>query len=169
MKAVIGIDPGRTGAAVILPEHGKPELFNFKGVNTHDWFWEVHDRLIDFDDVTGILERVGSKLGNRMQSVFTFGKNTGKAEMLLEVCNTQWCTVEPQVWEAYYHLIGGTKEDAAKRARKLYPWLSIDKHNADAVLIADYGWRQRFSELNHDYTGKLIVPKRYERKNKMEL
>ncbi|MFB4628984.1 crossover junction endodeoxyribonuclease RuvC [Enterobacter kobei] len=150
MTAVLGIDPGCSGALVIVTEQGgyidhlaMPTIkvgtkSRVNGAAVAAW-------LRQHSIAHAYLEQVGAMPGQGTASMFTFGHAAGVAEGILQGLNIPYTLVTPQAWKKSAGLIGSDKDAARSRAIQLYPELrALDAKAkgqaiADALLIARHG------------------------------
>lgn len=150
MTAVLGIDPGCSGALVLITEQGgyinhlaMPTIkvgtkSRVNGAAVAAW---VRQYVITH----AYLEQVGAMPGQGTASMFTFGHAAGVAEGILQGLNIPYTLVTPQAWKKSAGLIGSDKDAARSRAIQLYPGLrALDAKAkgqaiADALLIARHG------------------------------
>lgn len=150
MTAVLGIDPGCSGALVLVTEQGgyidhlaMPTIkvgtkSRVNGAAVAAWLRQC--------GIThAYLEQVGAMPGQGTASMFTFGHAAGVAEGILQGLNIPYTLVTPQAWKKSAGLIGSDKDAARSRAIQLYPELrALDAKAkgqaiADALLIARFG------------------------------
>lgn len=150
MAAVLGIDPGCSGALVLITEQGgyidhlaMPTIkvgtkSRVNGAAVAAWVRQ-------YGITHAYLEQVGAMPGQGTASMFTFGHAAGVAEGILQGLNIPYTLVTPQAWKKSAGLIGSDKDAARSRAIQLYPGLrALDAKAkgqaiADALLIARYG------------------------------
>ncbi|ENR4995124.1 TPA: crossover junction endodeoxyribonuclease RuvC [Enterobacter roggenkampii] len=150
MTAVLGIDPGCSGALVLVTEQGgyidhlaMPTIkvgtkSRVNGAAVSAW-------LRQYGITHAYLEQVGAMPGQGTASMFTFGHAAGVAEGILQGLNIPYTLVTPQAWKKSVGLIGSDKDAARSRAIQLYPELrALDAKAkgqaiADALLIARFG------------------------------
>lgn len=150
MTAVLGIDPGCSGALVLVTEQGgyidhlaMPTIkvgtkSRVNGAAVSAW-------LRRYGITHAYLEQVGAMPGQGTASMFTFGHAAGVAEGILQGLNIPYTLVTPQAWKKSAGLIGSDKDAARSRAIQLYPELrALDAKAkgqaiADALLIARFG------------------------------
>ncbi len=150
MTAVLGIDPGCSGALVLVTEQGgyidhlaMPTIkvgtkSRVNGAAVSAW-------LRQYGVTHAYLEQVGAMPGQGTASMFTFGHAAGVAEGILQGLNIPYTLVTPQAWKKSAGLIGSDKDAARSRAIQLYPELrALDAKAkgqaiADALLIARHG------------------------------
>lgn len=150
MTAILGIDPGCSGALVLVTEQGgyidhlaMPTIkvgtkSRVNGAAVAEWVRQ-------YGITHAYLEQVGAMPGQGTASMFTFGHAAGVAEGILQGLNIPYTLVTPQAWKKSAGLIGSDKDAARSRAIQLYPELrALDAKAkgqaiADALLIARFG------------------------------
>lgn len=150
MTAVLGIDPGCSGALVLVTTQGgyidhlaMPTIkvgtkARVNGAAVAAWVRQ-------YGIAHAYLEQVGAMPGQGTASMFTFGHAAGVAEGILQGLNIPYTLVTPQAWKKSAGLIGSDKDAARSRAIQLYPELrALDAKAkgqaiADALLIARFG------------------------------
>ena len=143
---VIGIDPGATGAIVLL-EDGVPIEWTEMPVMTVGKTTRVNASAVaDFIRNTGtahvFVEAVHSMPKQGVASSFNFGHNVGTIMGVLGAMGIPHTLVTPQAWKKAAGLIGTDKDAARVRAIQLWPrWTELSKKAkgqalADAALIA---------------------------------
>ena len=149
MKRLIGVDPGASGAIVIL-EDGVPIEWCTMPVMKVGSATRVNAAALAafFDDSVAehvYVEQVGAMPGQGVASMFNFGHNCGTIMGVLGALSIPHTLVTPQAWKKAAGLIGTDKDAARTRAIQLWPdWRELDKKGtgqalADAALIARYG------------------------------
>jgi crossover junction endodeoxyribonuclease RuvC len=141
VKAWIGIDPGKTGAAALLMENGMVEVWDFDGVPLAGrTIVRWHD---SFDIEWAALEKVHSMPRQGVISTFAFGANWGAWQGILSTAGVSYCMVTPQEWQKTMvrRRDGETpKERALAAARRMFPGHLLkrkkDHNRADALLLA---------------------------------
>ncbi|AIN18170.1 hypothetical protein CH54_1421 [Yersinia rochesterensis] len=150
-KLIIGIDPGCSGAIVVLDKSG--EYLGHQGMPTVKVGTKtrvngslVAAYLLGFKGFShAYLEQVGAMPGQGVSSMFTFGHSAGVVEGILQGLFIPYTLVTPQAWKKSTGLIGSDKDAARSRAIQLYPSLRILDQKAkgqavaDALLIARHG------------------------------
>lgn len=153
MQRIVGIDPGATGAIVVLEDDHpieKPiEWITMPvmkvGSATRVNAAALADFLESVDPVEVYVEQVGAMPGQGVSSMFNFGHNVGTVMGVLGALKIPYSLVTPQSWKKAAGLIGKDKDAARARAIQLWPdWRVLDKKGegqayADAALIARYG------------------------------
>ena len=150
MTAILGIDPGCSGALVLVTEQGGyidhlPMPTIKVGTKSRVNGAAVAAWLRQYGITHAYLEQVGAMPGQGTASMFTFGHAAGVAEGILQGLNIPYTLVTPQAWKKSAGLIGSDKDAARSRAIQLYPELrALDAKAkgqaiADALLIARFG------------------------------
>ncbi|WP_296262477.1 crossover junction endodeoxyribonuclease RuvC [uncultured Enterobacter sp.] len=150
MTAILGIDPGCSGALVLVTEQGGyidhlPMPTIKVGTKSRVNGAAVAAWVRQYGITHAYLEQVGAMPGQGTASMFTFGHAAGVAEGILQGLNIPYTLVTPQAWKKSAGLIGSDKDAARSRAIQLYPELrALDAKAkgqaiADALLIARYG------------------------------
>ena len=146
---VIGIDPGATGALVML-EDGTPIEWMAMPTSTIGSTTRVNGAAVaEFLRNTGVahvfVESVHSMPKQGVASSFNFGHSTGTIMGVLGAMGLPHTLVTPQAWKKAAGLIGTDKDAARARAIQLWPnWTDLHKKGkgqalADAALIARHG------------------------------
>lgn len=146
---VIGIDPGATGAIVLL-EDGVPIEWEEMPVMTVGKTTRVNASALSFflaqtEAHHTYVEAVHSMPKQGVASSFNFGHNVGTIMGVLGALGMPHTLVTPQAWKKAAGLIGSDKDASRTRALQLWPeWRDLDKKAkgqalADAALIARYG------------------------------
>ncbi|OFC63271.1 crossover junction endodeoxyribonuclease RuvC [Candidatus Erwinia dacicola] len=150
MIAILGIDPGCSGALVLVTEQGGyidhlPMPTIKVGTKSRVNGAAVAAWVRQYGITHAYLEQVGAMSGQGTASMFTFGHAAGVAEGILQGLNIPYTLVTPQAWKKSAGLIGSDKDAARSRAIQLYPELrALDAKAkgqaiADALLIARFG------------------------------
>lgn len=150
MTAILGIDPGCSGALVLVTEQGgyidRLAMPTIKvGTKSRVNGAAVAAWVRQYGITHAYLEQVGAMPGQGTASMFTFGHAAGVAEGILQGLNIPYTLVTPQAWKKSAGLIGSDKDAARSRAIQLYPELrALDAKAkgqaiADALLIARFG------------------------------
>lgn len=150
---IIGIDPGCTGAIVVMSEGmnyvahlNMPTIkvgtkSRVNGAAIAAFFRESVGEF----PAHAFLEQVGAMPGQGVSSMFTFGHAAGVVEGLLQGLGIPYTLVTPQAWKKRAGLIGKDKDAARSRAIQLYPDLRVldlkgkGQAVADAILLARFG------------------------------
>lgn len=146
---IIGIDPGISGAIVLL-DSGVPvewELMpTLKTGKSSRVNGSALARICDLGSLEHVyVEAVHSMPKQGVASSFNFGHSCGTVEGVLQALGLAYTLVTPQAWKKRAGLIGQDKDAARSRAIQLWPqWRDLDAKGkgqafADAALIALYG------------------------------
>lgn len=152
MKAIIGIDPGKSGASCLLTEALTFEFFDWpKDNDLYSVFMQLKTWRRDYHIVGAILEDVHAIHGTAARSTFAFGANTGYWEMGLTAAMIGYFKPPPQTWQK--GLVkksdgDSTKERAYKVASRLFPAAELKgprgghlDGRSDALLMAWFGMK----------------------------
>jgi len=143
---ILGIDPGLTGALVILDNKNPIEWMRMpvymvgksNRVNAAALAAFINDAKVD----SAVIEQVGAMPGQGVTSMFTFGHACGTIMGVLGAIGIPHSLVTPQAWKKQAGIIGKDKDASRSRALQLWPhWRSLDKKGegqamADAALMA---------------------------------
>lgn len=145
----IGIDPGASGAIVIMEGVALIEWATMPtikvGTQTRVNAAALAAMLRDFDAGHAYLEQVGAMPGQGTASMFSFGHAAGVVAGVLGAMAITTTLVTPQAWKKRAGLSGTEKDAARSRAIQLWPsWRALDAKGkgqalADAALIARFG------------------------------
>ena len=149
MQLIVGIDPGKSGAAACISDGELKWVLPFRG--------EIDNcRKIKYPNVVYFIERVTASPNMGVVSAFTFGKWAEAVESAAYHSGSPFHMVRPVVWQnaiGVYSL--GDKGKLYNHAKELFPEQygnkMFNKDTSDAVLIAYYGWRYR----EHNREGKI--------------
>ncbi len=146
---MIGIDPGCSGAIVLLdagqPVEWQPMPTLKVGKHTRVNGAALAAFLRPYPDAHVYIEHVGAMPGQGSASMFTFGHAAGVVEGVIAGLGIPFTLVAPQAWKRRAGLIGTDKDAARSRAIQLWPaWRDLDTKArgqalADAALIALHG------------------------------
>ena len=154
---ILGIDPGLDGGIAII-NGSEIELLETIPTEKKTGFIK---RQVDAQKLSNILrvypisvcylERVASRPGQGVGSVFSFGDTYGAIRGVLGALNIPTYTVAPQTWKKELKI--SSKDDSLKAIKELYPLLKMRKkdHNiAEALLLALYGKNEREKHGKND-------------------
>lgn len=158
---IIGIDPGVSGALVMLNDERQLEAMIDMPVETvtankqrvatidlGDWLRRSVDIAAHHGHrVTVMIEKVGAMPGNGNVSMFNFGDSAGCLRGATGALGMAVQFVTPQKWKRAACCINEEKDYARTLARQMYPdaELHLKKHGgrADAIHIALFGFGVR--------------------------
>ncbi len=139
---VLGIDPGKSGAlAVVGADASLVEPFRLTGTERDAWLW-----IKEWKPNIGFayLEKVHAMPKQGVSSTFKFGTSYGFLRGLLIASEIPFETVSPAKWQRHLGCLSkGDKNVTKARAQELFPEVTVVHANADALLIAQYGYEQR--------------------------
>ena len=152
--SLVGIDPGKSGAiavwdegidkAIKCPDSPEKMANIFNSIMTNSW--------IDGDGkIVAYIEQVHAFPTDGRSSAFKFGKNYGEWLGVLGALRIKTIYVTPQKWMKHYKekFNMALPKDKQQRKRKLkeiaakYTDKKVTLYNADAILIAVYGFIQQ--------------------------
>jgi hypothetical protein len=148
-SAFLGIDPGVSGGMALLSAEGvvlelRPMPEDEEAVV--DLITDIAMQRHASVGVFAILERVNTHRGWHAAGAFTFGRNVGAIRAALYGADIPHDEVSPAQWmRALGCLTRGDKRVTLRRARQLFPAQRLTHAVADALLLAEYGRRQRQS------------------------
>ena len=145
---VLGIDPGASGAIVLL-EDGQPiewtAMPTYKvGTATRVNAAALYDFIASCCATHVYIEQVHAMPGQGVTSMFNFGHSCGTVMGVIGAMGLPSTLVTPQAWKKAAGLIGKDKDAARSRAIQLWPtWKDLGTKAkgqalADAALIARF-------------------------------
>jgi len=146
---VLGIDPGLSGAYVLLENNTPiewermPTYLVGKNNRVNTAALASLLRFLNIDKA--MVEQVGARPGQGVSSMFTFGHAVGSVMGVLGALEIPVTNVTPQSWKKAAGINGKDKDEARSKALQLWPhWRELDKKGAgqafaDAALIARFG------------------------------
>lgn len=140
MQQIIGIDPGKSGAATVLSRNRIIlDVMDFSKMT----FKDISDGLLAWSTNSfAYIEKVHSMPRQGVSSTFKFGKYTGFLLGVLTTLEIPYEEITPQTWQKYLHCLSkGDKNVTKSKAQQLFPDLKWTHNTADSVLIAEYGRR----------------------------
>ena len=147
----IGIDPGLSGAIVILEDNFPIEWHRMPTMKTGSANRVNAAALGDIlfiyleKDPVAYVELVSSMPGNGVASMFSFGHSAGVIQGVLGAYRMPVTMVTPGQWKKRAGLVGQDKDASRTKAIHMWPsWRELDKKGAgqayaDAAFIALYG------------------------------
>jgi crossover junction endodeoxyribonuclease RuvC len=153
MVAIIGLDPGVSGAVAVIrnKDDDHPLTFDMPRVagkghlDTDHLFELLSDMKQRFDPDQIVIENVHAAPRQGVSSAFKFGETLGVAKALASALRLDPVLVTPVTWKRQLGLTGDQrgKDEARKLAGKLYPGCVFarkkDHNRAEALLIAHWG------------------------------
>ena len=146
---ILGIDPGLTGALVMLEDDQPIEWMEMPtyAVGSHNRVncaalasWIKQCGLTE-----AFMELTGARPGQGVTSMYTFGHACGSVSGVLGALEIPVTMVTPQSWKKRAGLTLKDKDEARSKAIQIWPhWRDLDKKGkgqalADAALIAKHG------------------------------
>lgn len=139
---ILGIDPGWSGGAALLDwqDGGVLSYRSFSTATETEIISAVKGMANDAN--VCYLEKVHSMPKQGVASSFKFGWIYGILRGLV-ISRIRTIEVSPQVWQkALGCLTRGDKNVSKAAAQRLFPGVKVTHGNADALLIAYYGYTQ---------------------------
>ena len=146
---MLGIDPGASGAIVIMDGASIIEWAAMPvmkvGSATRVNAPALAAMLRGYEKLEAYVEQVGAMPGQGVASMFSFGHSAGVVAGVLGALEITVTLVTPQAWKKRAGLIGQDKDAARSRAIQIWPnWRALDVKGkgqalADAALIAKFG------------------------------
>jgi crossover junction endodeoxyribonuclease RuvC len=137
---VAGVDPGKSGAVAFLRVDGSIETI----VRMDDTEQDIADQIrrLGRRTVFCLCEKVASRPGQGVHSVFTFGYWYGFICGIFAANRVRRETRTPKQWQTEMKCkSGGDKNVTKQAAQELFPDMKIIHRNADALLIAELARR----------------------------
>ena len=149
----IGIDPGLSGAIVLLEGNSPIEWHKMptmktgsaNRVNAPALAAIIRPYMYLDDPIHAYVELVSSMPGQGVASMFSFGHSAGVLQGVLGAFEIPVTMVTPSQWKTRAGLTGQDKDASRTLAIQMWPfWRELDKKGAgqayaDAALIALYG------------------------------
>ena len=143
----IGIDPGKSGAMVILNDKQVASIVPFDEI---EYIRTLKKILLKDKCVVGCLEKVNAMPKQGVVSMFNFGKNFGFIQGVLMSLGISYELVTPQKWKKEFS-VTSDKNTSIEVARRLFPEVNLkrtersikdDDNIAEALLMAEYARRR---------------------------
>lgn len=138
----IGIDPGKSGGIAYVDDSGNFDAWKIPATERDTL--DIIAGLACDGSVRAIIEKVASRPGQGVVSMFTFGQNYGMLRAFLVASFIPFEAVPPGTWQREFSLIDPKATKTQKKnkhkahAQQLFPGIKITHANADALLIAEY-------------------------------
>ena len=145
---IMGVDPGASGGIVAIHDSFIVEGMVLKKFSLREqWAWIYYRKS---GEIKAYLEAVHSMPRDGVRSAFSFGRSYGNLEAFLVAAEIPFERVTPSVWQKEFGLIkrkGETHTEKKNRhkslAQEMFPSVKVTHAVADALLIAEYGRRQK--------------------------
>jgi len=142
---IIGIDPGVSGGIGFVWTGFETTRYVHKMPNTDRDFCDLLAKECEGQAAKAYLEKVGGFIAGKPRpgsSMFKFGQSYGFIRGVLAGLKIPYEEVTPNTWmKAMQCQTGGDKRISKQKAQQLFPTLKITNQTADAILIAEYGFR----------------------------
>jgi len=146
MPCILGIDPGVSGAvAFYFPDQpSRVAAFDVPVAGGEISAPHLADLVLGFAPSMAVIERVASRPGQGVSSVFSFGRAYGDVRGVIGALRVPIHYVTPAVWKKHFRL-SSDKEESRALAIRFFPSCADhfkrkkDDGRAEAALIALYG------------------------------
>ena len=161
---IIGIDPGLTGAIVIMQNNKVLDIIdmpvmaegkkNKRQLNSAQLVSIIKKNIQSNEEVAVVVEQVNAMPGQGVTSMFNFGQTFGAIKGVCAALELPIFFVRPSKWKKYFELINASKDSSRTKAIEMYPSLSNhlakkkDVNKSDAILIARYFNETRLKDSN---------------------
>ena len=149
----IGIDPGLSGAIVVLEDDVPIDWYRMptmkigaaNRVNAYSLASIIRRSIYGEKETIAYVELVSSMPGQGVASMFSFGHAAGVIQGVVGAYRMPVKMVTPQAWKKKAGLTGKNKDASRTLAIQMWPdWRELDKKGvgqayADAAFIALYG------------------------------
>lgn len=150
MNTVAGLDPGVNGGLAVINDcHQLIRFQGFKDFTNLDLFRFLVEIRATYIPDKWYLEKVHARPQDKrsLRNLWTMAENYGKLKMALTALAAPMEEVQPQKWQMRLSLGAQMDYDKRKKAHKqkaeeLFPNARITLPVADAILIAEYGYRE---------------------------
>lgn len=144
---ILGIDPGQSGAMVLINEDCKIQMM----VKMPDTPMDILETIESMNPDICYLEDVGQGMpGQSSKATAKFARHNGHLEMALLALKIPTVKILPSKWQKSLSLLsrkGEEKRDHKNRIKAwsqgMFPEAKVTLTNSDALAIAYYGWSQR--------------------------
>ena len=161
---IIGIDPGLSGAIVILEENKVLGMFdmpvmaegkkNKRQLNTAQLVNIINEHIKKNEEIAVVVEQVNAMPGQGVTSMFNFGQTFGAIKGVCAALELPIFFVRPSKWKKYFELINSSKDSSRTKVIEMHPSLSSqlskkkDVNKSDAILIARFFNETRLKDNN---------------------
>ena len=150
-KATIGIDPQKEAGIGVILSDSDPFAYHVKDSSIGSVISsQIQELEIEGYSIQVYLEKVSAAPGQGVSSMFKFGDSFGQCKGALDALNVSWRLVTPQTWQKSIIGLPKGKANYSKRksalnieAKRRFPKAKPTLKSCDALLIAEYGHRER--------------------------
>ena len=155
MMMIIGVDPGKTGAAATIVDGELTAIWPFNG--DIEICRSIGREARNYQP-TYFIERVTASPHMGVVGAFTFGRWAEAVECTARLTECEVHMVRPVVWQNTIGVFSaGDKAKLYDHAKNLFPVAfelkMFNKATSDAVLIAYYGWRYMINKNGEPENG----------------
>jgi hypothetical protein len=143
---IIGIDPGKSGAMVLICSRGEEtipaiEIYKFSGMTDRD-ICDAIGKWSMNQDLHCYIEKVHAIHGSSANNTWKFAGSYFTLKAFLIALKIPFEEVSPVKWQKVMGCLSkGDKNVTKAAAQRLFPDIKITHAIADALLIAEYGRR----------------------------
>ena len=142
----VGIDPGKSGAFVVLHE---AEVFYYGKFSKFAVLNMAHQLSHAHENTKCCIEKVHAMPKQGTVSMFSFGENFGWLKGVLDMAGISYQEIPPQTWKKEFNL-NSDKNNSIEVAMQLFPKMNLvpegarkpDNNIAEALLMAEYARRR---------------------------
>ena len=161
---IIGIDPGLSGAIVILEENKVLGMFdmpvmaegkkNKRQLNSAQLVNIINEHIKKNEEIAVVVEQVNAMPGQGVTSMFNFGQTFGAIKGVCAALELPIFFVRPSKWKKHFELTNSSKDSSRTKVIEMYPSLSSqlskkkDVNKSDAILIARFFNETRLKDNN---------------------
>ena len=141
VRLYMGIDPGYSGAIVVIDHKGQ----FIDSVRLSETEHDISDFIDEYSEhvQAAVLEKVSAMPRQGVASTFKFGTSYGFCRGLLVCHRVRFEAVPPGTWQrAMGCLSKGDKNVTKAAAQRLFPGEKVVHATADAMLLAEFARRK---------------------------
>ena len=141
VRLYMGIDPGYSGAIVVIDHKGQ----FIDSVRLSETEHDISDFIDEYSEhvQAAVLEKVSAMPRQGVASTFKFGTSYGFCRGLLVCHRVRFEVVTPGTWQrAMGCLSKGDKNVTKAAAQRLFPGEKVVHATADAMLLAEFARRK---------------------------
>lgn len=147
MRWVLGIDPGQNGGMVLRDGDGYVMACDKMPATEKDILTKMQqyfDAVPNTEILYCYLEKVGARPMQGAGGMWKFAEHYGNLRMALTALLIPYELVLPNTWQkALGCNTKGDKKVTYRKAQELFPSIKITHWCADALLISEYGIKQK--------------------------
>ena len=146
----VGVDPGKSGGFAVIGKTENGTTVDVKPWDDKAFAIRMSMLTLSGDSIVVAVEKVTSRTGQGVRSMFTFGKAAGYIEGVLTALDIPYQLVPPVKWKKEFSLIGQDKQASIDACKRLFPRLELKRTEkcttdsdgmAESALLALYAMR----------------------------